>query len=181
MVPTPAELAGNFKDSISLINTTILRSQGADAALAAPRTGSLHYQFPVNAAGFPTGARYAATSQYVPIANNSVAAQLSQNEFAKFVMSQFPTPQNPGPYFSFYQPDGLWANTGNNVSYLRGVTNVDNRYSVRIDHTITDSDRIFGRYTSIPLESDRFQGCATGNCAASHHPPCLKTGPPNTA
>jgi hypothetical protein len=77
LLPTPAELAGDFSNSYALINTTILKNQGVDAALAAPRTGALYYQTPVNAAGFPVGAKYSSVSQYVPIPNDNVSAQLA--------------------------------------------------------------------------------------------------------
>jgi len=157
-MPTPAELAGNFADSYSLINTTILSTQGVAAALAAPRTGSLYYESPVNSAGFPVGPQYTVTSQYVPIPNNNVSAQLAQNKFAQYLISQWPTPQNPGPYFSFYRPDGLWLNNGNNVSYTRGVVGKDNRFAFRIDHNLSNNDRMFVRYTDIPVTSARFLG-----------------------
>jgi hypothetical protein len=157
-MPTPAELAGNFADSYSLINTTILSTQGLAAALAAPRMGSLYYESPVNSAGFPVGPQYTVQSQYVPIPNNNVSAQLAQNKFAQYLISQWPTPQNPGPYFSFFRPDGLWLNNGNNVSYTRGVSGQDNRFAFRIDHDLSNNDRMFVRYTDIPVTSARFLG-----------------------
>ncbi len=153
---TPDELAGHLNNSLALLNTTVLRSSGAEAALAAPRTGGLYYQYPVNAAGFPNGPQYANKSQYVAIPNNDVSAQLAQNSFAQFIMSQMPTPQNPGPNITFLRPDGLWMRNGNNVNFSRGVTNVDDRYSFRIDHVPTQKDRIFVRYTVIPVSATRY-------------------------
>lgn len=163
IVPTPDELAGHLNNSFALMNQTILKSQGADAALAAPRVGYLVYPYPVNANGFPNGPLYSSSSQYVPIPNNDVSRQLANNKFASFVMSHLPTPSNPGPYLSFIRPDGLWNTLGNNVNYLRGVHNVDNRYSFRIDHTVNDRDRLFARYTNEPLTSTRFFALATDN------------------
>src|SRR5260370_25861700 len=139
-MPTPAELAGNFADSHSLINTTILSTQGLAAALAAPRTGSLYYESPVNSAGFPVGPQYSNQSQYVPIPNNNVSAQLAQNKFAQYLISQWPTPQNPARYFSFYRPDGLWLNNANNVSYTRAVSGQANRFAIRIYHGLPNND-----------------------------------------
>lgn len=157
-VPTPDELAGNFANSYTLIDQTVLKNQGADAALAAPRIGHLYYQYPINAQGFPQGALYPNKAQYVQIPNDSVARQLSQNSFASFVLSQYPTPSSPGPHFHFLRPDGLWLNNGYNVDYDRGVKNVDNRYSFRIDQAFGVKDRGFVRYTYIPLTSDRYEG-----------------------
>jgi hypothetical protein len=146
-VPTPAELQGDFSNAYALINTTILSQQGAAAALAAPRTGGLYYQSPLNANGFPSGTRYSNSNQYVPVPNNNLSTQLAQNPLAKYLLAAFPTPSNPGPYFGFYRTDGLWLNNGNNVYYLRGVSNVDNRYAFRIDHNLSDRDRLFVRFT----------------------------------
>jgi hypothetical protein len=163
VVPTPDELAGRLNNSYALINQTILKSQGADAAMAAPRVGNLVYPYPVNAQGFPNGPQYSSASQYVPIPNNDVSRQLAANPFASFVMAHLPTPQNPGPYISFIRPDGLWNTLGNNINYSRGVTNVDNRYSIRFDHTLSDRDRFFVRYTNEPLTSTRFFALAPTN------------------
>jgi hypothetical protein len=163
VVPTPDELAGHLNNSYALINQTILKSQGVDAAMAAPRVGYLAYPYPVNAQGFPDGPQYSSTSQYVPIPNNDVSRQLAANKFASFVMAHLPTPQNPGPYLSFIRPDGLWNTLGNNVNYERGVSNVDNRYSMRFDHAFSDHDRFFVRYTDEPLTSTRFFALAQDN------------------
>ena len=156
-IPTPAELSGHFADAYSLINTTILSQQGLAAALAAPRTGGLYYQQALNTSGLPTGPQLA-SSKYVPIPNNDVSAQLAGNKFAQYVLSLMPTPQNPGPFIQFYRPDGLWLNNGYNAVYLRGVTNVDNRWSFRVDHVFNDKDRMYLRWASVPLSSVRFQG-----------------------
>jgi hypothetical protein len=160
-VPLPSDLQGDFGNNWAFINQTILSQQGAAAALAAPRTGGIYYQTALNSAGFPTGPQFTSASQYSAVPNNNLSAQLAQNPFAKYVLSQFPTPQNPGPYFSFYRPDGLWLNNGYNVSYLRGVNNTDNRWAFRIDHSLTDRDRLFVRFTNIPLTSGRFFGLPT--------------------
>ena len=156
VVPTPDEIAGHLNNSLALLDTNILRQSGAAAALAAPRIGGLFYQSPTNADGFPAGPPYTNKSQYVPIPNNDVSAQLAKNPFAAFIMKQMPTPQNPGPNIIFLRPDGLWMNDGNNVIYSRGVTNVDNRYSFRIDHALTQNDRIFARYTNIAVSGPRY-------------------------
>jgi hypothetical protein len=157
-IPTPDELAGRFANAYSLINTTLLSQQGLAAALAAPRTGSIYYQSNRDANGFPTGPQLSPSSQYVPIPNLDLSAQLSRNKFAQYVLSQYPTPQNPGPFVQFLRPDGLWLNTGYNVSLIRGVSNVDNRFSFRIDHVFSNSDRMFFRYSAAPLTSVRFSG-----------------------
>lgn len=157
-IPTPDELAGKFANAYSLINTTILAQQGLAAALAAPRTGGIYFQSNRDTNGFPTGAQLTPSSQYVPVPNLDLSAQLSRNKFAQYVLSQYPTPQNPGPFVQFFRPDGLWQSNGYNVSLIRGVKNVDNRYSFRIDHVFSGADRMFFRYSSAPLTSVRFSG-----------------------
>jgi hypothetical protein len=157
-IATPDELAGKYANAYSLLNTTILSQQGLAAALAAPRTGGLYYQSARNADGFPTGPQYTSSSLYQPIPNNDVSAQLAKNPFASYVLSQMPTPQKPGPFVQFLRPDGLWQNNGYNVSLIRGVSNVDNRYSTRLDHVFSVSDRMFFRFAIAPLTSVRFSG-----------------------
>jgi hypothetical protein len=157
-IPTPEELQGNFNNAIGLLNTTILSQQGLAAAEAAPRVGGLYYKYPVNAQGFPYGTQYAATSQYVPIANNNVSVQLAHNPLAQFLVAHMPTPQNPGPYIRFIRPDGMWDNLGNNAYIIGAIKNTDNRYSARLDHVVSDRDRFFVRWTDTPLTSARAFG-----------------------
>jgi hypothetical protein len=152
--PTPDELAGHLHNSLTLLNQSVLKSSGYAAALAAPRIGTINYQSIVNANGFPNGP--SSPSQIRPIANDDVSAQLSQNPFAQFVLSQFPTPSNPGPYIKFDNGQATSQNDGTNATYKRGVLNTDNRYSIRIDHQFNNSNQLFVRYTVIPVEATRF-------------------------
>lgn len=152
--PTPDELAGHLNNSLALLNQSVLKSQGYAAALAAPRIGAINYQSTVNADGFPNGP-YTAT-QIRAIPNNDVSAQLAKNPFAQYVLSLFPTPNNPGPYVKFDNAQATSQNDGTNATYQRGVLNVDNRYSFRIDHHFSNADQIFGRYTVVPVTATRY-------------------------
>src|ERR1700721_2690684 len=87
---------------------------------------------------------------------DDVGSPLAQNPFAKYVLSLFPTPTNPGPYVTFDNSTGSPQNDGTNAVYQRGVVNSDNRYSFRIDHQFGNSDQIYVRYTVIPVIADRF-------------------------
>ncbi len=162
-IPLDSELQGNFANSLSLINTTILRNQGYAAALAAPRTGALWYQYPTNGAGVPSGAHYQSTSQYVQIANANVSAQLAQNPFAKYINSLYPTTTNPGPYIRYINPGGYWNNAGQNVYLYRGVADQDNRYSIRADQAFGSRDHLFVRYSNEPINAQRFFGLPVTN------------------
>lgn len=182
---TPDELAGNLNNSLAVIDTSVLKTSGYAAAIAAPRPkgNGVYYQAPVNANGFPSGPIYNTTGSYQqvtgPLADcgsawiaanpsakvcpNDVGPQLQQNAFAKYVLSLMPTPSNPGPYVRFYRPDGSWDTDGTNAIYSRGVLNRDNRYSIRIDHQIGIADQIWGRYTDIPVEADRYFALPSSN------------------
>jgi hypothetical protein len=180
---TPDDLAGHLNNSLSLLNQTILKSSGYAAALAAPRTGGIYYQSPTNASGFPSGAVYSSNSQYQqitgPLADcgsayaaanpsatscpNDVGPQLAQNPFAKYVLSLFPTPTNPGPYVKFDSSDAAYQTDGTNGSYERGVNDIDNRYSFRIDQQFNNSNRVFFRYTVIPISGPRFFASSADN------------------
>lgn len=154
-LPLDDELHGKFANSLSFINTTTLASQGYAAALAAPRTGHLYYQYPLNSNGFPAGARYQKSSQYVQIPNDDVSAQAAQNPLSQFILSQFPTTANPGPYVHYFYPDGYWNNSGQNAQLYRVSYNYDRRWSVRADHVFSDRDRAFLRFSSAPLSQQR--------------------------
>jgi hypothetical protein len=152
-----------------------------------PTGNGVYYQSNVNAQGFPSGPVYQSSSQYRPVSGpladcgsvwtganpsatncpNDVAPQLAHNAFAKFVLSQMPTPSNPGPYIHFYRPDGTWDNDGTNAFYSRGVSNTDNRYSIRIDHQFNNSNQVFGRYTYIPVIAHRYFALPISNILQS--------------
>lgn len=179
---TPAELAGQFHDSLDILNQSVLKTSGYAAALAAPRTGGVGYDAPHggNSAAplFPYGALYTSNSQYQQITgplsdctaagiaqqdfasptvcHDDLSALLAQNPFAKFVVSQMPSPSNPGPEIKFDSPDGAAASDLTNGTYKRGVVNKDNRWNIRVDHQFGNNDSIYVRYTQIPVEADRF-------------------------
>lgn len=158
-VPTPAELSGDFSNSYTLLNTTILTQQGYAAAIAAPRVGGLDYQFPLNSNGFPAGAHYNSSSLYQPIANYNLSAQLAQNPFAKFVLSQIPNLGSNGTgtsYLNYLNPGATYANDGNNAMGARGVVNTDNRYNIRVDQNLGTADHAFLRFTDVPVTGTRF-------------------------
>ena len=164
---TAADVAGQLHNTLNLLNPTILHSQGYAAALAAPRIGGIYTNSTVNAQGFPNGpvGSSPAHQETGPSGLDDVSAELANNPFAQYVMSLFPTPANPGPYVVFDNPQGTYDLSGNNASYLRGVTDVDNRYSIRIDHQFNNSNRIFGRYTVEPITGPRFYALAISNPA----------------
>lgn len=186
---TPAELSGQFHNSLAILNQTVLKSQGWAAALAAPRVGGVGYDIPIGGNSqyplFPYGQAYTSNSQYqqingalsdctaaginqedfsgATVCHDDLAALLAANPFAKFVASQMPTPTNPGPNVTFDHPDGAAENDLTNGSYRRGVINKDNRWNVRIDHQFSNSDSMYVRYTDIPVEADRFFALSPDN------------------
>lgn len=167
-IPTARELTGDLRESYEVLTqcsacVTALRSQGADAALAALRAQyaagtapQLYYQFDRNAQGMPFGIRYTNRNQYVPIPNNDLTAALANNPIARRLLAFYPTPQNPNPYVRFIRPDGLWDQNGNNVFFARGVRNEDTRYNMRFDHALTRNDRLAFRYTFVPVIGVRY-------------------------
>jgi hypothetical protein len=180
-VPTPAELSGNFTNTYTILNTTILSTQGYAAAIAAPRVGDLEYQFPLNSNGFPNGLHDSSSASYVPICNvipaNStgygasqlpcatdptsgariinLAPQLAQNSFAKYVLSQIPNGTNTSD-LNYYNSQGTYATDATNALGARGVVNHDNRYNIRVDENLGKSDHAFLRFTDVPVTGVRF-------------------------
>jgi hypothetical protein len=152
---TPDELAGRFNNSYDLLNTTILKNQGYAAAVAAPRAGGVYYQFARNAQGFPVGPRLP-TAQWVQAPNNDISALAAQNPMTKYLLSMQPTPDKSTKFARFIYPDGHYDPDGMNGFGIRGVTTNDNRYSFRIDENLTDKDRIFVRYSNVPVSGTRY-------------------------
>jgi len=176
----------NFEPTSETVNG------GACLPPSATYQSSLYYQSPVTpnpgfcnnattTTGFPCGPVYnGTTNPYVPITGpiadcasgynpgsngcaNDVGPQLAQNPFAQFVLSQMPGGGSPDPYVQFDSPDGALATDGTNADYERGVINIDNRYSTRIDHQFDNSNRLFVRYTVVPLSANRYLALPVNN------------------
>lgn len=162
---TDADVLGQLHNTKNLLNPTILASQGYAAAIAAPRIGGIYTNSTVNAQGFPNGPVGSAPPQQEtgPSGLDDVSAELKANPFAEFVMSLLPTPTNPGPYVIYDNSQGTYDDSGNNATYLRGVTDIDNRYSIRIDHQFNGRNSIFARYTVEPISGPRFLAVASSN------------------
>ena len=77
-----------------------------------------------------------------------------------------PTPSNPGPYVQFDNSTGTAATDLTNGSYKRSVTNIDNRWNVRVDHQFNNNNNIYVRYTQIPVSAARFFVVAASNPTA---------------
>ena len=164
---TDADVAGQLHNTLNLLNKSILDSQGYAAAVAAPRIGGIYTNSTVNAQGFPNGKIGSAPphQETGPSGLDDVSAELADNPFAQYAMSLMPTPSHPGPYVEFDNPAGTYDESGNNADYLRGVTDEDNRYSIRIDHQFNNSNQIFFRYTVEPITGPRFYALAISNPA----------------
>ena len=173
---TPDDLAGHLYNSYALLNQTILKSQGYATALAAPRTGTVNYQTPFSlTTGIPNGAYSAASVTPICYGIQSnctpeeagglddVSSILAHNPFAQLVTSFLPTPSDPGPYIKFDNASATYDLSGNNASYLRGVNDVDNRYSARIDQQFGGNDQAWARYTNVPITGTRFFALSPSN------------------
>ncbi len=171
-VLTPPELAGNFTGDINLL------SPGT-----ANQIYGIYYQSQTNSNGFPcgpvgpvcsvipgdpypVGTTFSGAANYVPIPNDDLTAQSAMNPFVQFLSSQLPTPSNP-QHTKFISPLASYQNTASSyiltpgVSYednafgIRTVANQDNRFAFRIDHTLSNSDRMYVRYSNTPIAAQR--------------------------
>jgi len=173
---TPDDLAGHLYNSWALLNQTDEKKYGYAYAVAEARTGSINYQTAFSpTTGIPNGPYNAAL--VTPVCANlqtnctaeeaggldDVSAILAHNPFAQLVTSYLPTPSNPGPYIRFDNPAATYDQSGNNASYLRGVYDVDNRYSIRVDHQFGNSDQMWARYTNVPITGTRVFALSMGN------------------
>lgn len=164
---TPDDLAGRLHNTLTLLNPTTLKNNGYAAAVAAARVGGIYLnsvatstQYP----GFPTGILGSAHTQITgPSGLDDVSNQLALNPFAQYVLGLLPTPSNPGPYIAFDNAQGTYQNDGTNGTYKRGVADVDNRWSVRIDHQFNNSNQIYVRYANVPITGPRFFALASSS------------------
>jgi hypothetical protein len=185
---TPDDLAGELHNSLDILNQTVLKASGYAAALAVPRTGGVGFDAPVGGNPqyplFPYGQLNTSSSldqqsngplsdcagtQGQPdftsptVCHDDLSALLKANPFAQYVASLMPTPSNPGPYVQFDNSTGTAATDLTNGSYKRGVTNIDNRWNVRVDHQFNNNNNIYVRYTQIPVSAARFFVVAASN------------------
>jgi len=86
---------------------------------------------------------------------NDVAPQLAQNPFAKFVLSQMPTPSNPG-HISTSIVRTAPGQRRHQRFYSRGVSNTDNATPSVSTISSTNSNQVFVRYTYIPVIAQRY-------------------------
>lgn len=165
---TPADLLGQLHNSITLLNPTILKASGYAAAVAAPRVGGIYANSTVNAQGFPNGAIGSAPGnpeETGPSGLDDVSAELAANPFAQYIISLLPTPSNPGPFIKFDNAQGTYDMSSNNANYMRGVVDRDNRYSFRIDQQFNNNNKMFVRYSVVPISGPRYFALAISNPA----------------
>ena len=156
-LPTADELAGNFHNEWEFLDPT-LRVQDIKAAIASPiRTNGAYYHYNLNSAGFPIG-YLLPTTQWTPIPNDNLAAQLAANPLAqKILKTIYPfTPGKDTGNIHWLRPDGLNDVDGNNAIYIRGVRSEDNRYSFKIDQILGNQDRLAFRYSVTPVQGVRY-------------------------
>jgi hypothetical protein len=178
---TPDELNGKFFNqngtiSLEMLNSTDLKTNGyakaAQDAITSFNAGSpvnqLTYQYPLSASSgnlFPYGNKLPTASswktavfntQESPVPNDDLSAQAAANPVVQFLKKYYPTPANPGHFVIFDNSTGSYGNDGNNAYAARGVSNHDDRYSVRVDHTFGNSDHLFGRYSVVPVSGVRY-------------------------
>jgi hypothetical protein len=176
-------------NSIEIMNQTVLKAQGWTAALAAARTGGVGFDAPVGGSSqyplFPYGTLYTSASQYqqatgslsdctsagvkqedlsgATVCHDDLTPLMKANPFAQYVASQMPSPSNPGPYIQFDAADGAASADMYNANYRRGVSNKDDRWSLRVDHQFNNSASMYVRYTNIPLNAARFLAVSQSN------------------
>lgn len=168
-LPTADELRGNFNNVYDFLDPT-LRSKSIDQAIASPiRTNNLVYHYALNAVGFPIGNELAAADRPI-ISGNDLSRQLASNPLAqKILKTIYPfTPGKDTPYIHWLRPDGQVDIDGNNAIWQRGVKNSDNRYSVKLDQLIGNSDRLGMRYSFVPVQGIRYDWAGPGDPSSQY-------------
>ncbi len=109
---------------------------------------------------------------------------LAENPLAQFIFNTIlPSPNRSSAYYHYFtgeRTDGTnFANDGTNAYAARGVTNVDNRYSIRLEHAITPSDQTESTLHDGACEGVRYNALGLSSPAdevatdANYFPQCV--------
>jgi hypothetical protein len=172
LFPTANMRAGNFSNTVLInglpVDRTQLNALVASGVPAPVTTDSTIYQqfvlsgnqlircpfpgasttvYPTPVPGCPGIIGTGATATFTPFAGNILPSSFF-DPVAVDLLKYVPLPTSD----LFVAPNGSIANWAGN----RSAVSDDNRFQFRLDHQITANNKIFGRYSHIPIQSNRY-------------------------
>ena len=171
-VPTPQEIQGDFSNSYTYDSAGVQRlypllynhfTQDSSGVLHYMANSNYNPSLPVSAQN-PLYAYTFNNNLFNPGGTGNALGRILVGPNGKSLVN--PVSQKiaqalfPAPMFPMITSG---ANAGSNYAYFTKTDNNDNRYTGRIDHYLSDTQRFFARYTYQPLYADRFGTSLTGN------------------
>jgi hypothetical protein len=148
LLPTPAMRSGDFSDAVMVSNGLTTRELAKQFNIPITGSGVIYDQFAMTGNQF-TRMKLATGQSYVPFPNNIIPASFLDPISAK-VEAYVPLPAGA----PFMDASNLLAN----YASIRYVRDDEKRYTVRLDHNITDSNRFNVRLTRVPIDGVRLFG-----------------------
>lgn len=148
LMPTDGMRSGDFSGLVNtpsgwLPQSVVNQFAGSAPTAVGPASDSVIYNnYTVNAAGqftvapLPTG-----QTTYTPFPGNKIP----QSMLDSVAQKTLPAIATAGPYY--LNSNGLISN----IVAPRLLSQDDSRYTLRVDHIVTDNNRLYGRYTITPL------------------------------
>ena len=144
LLPTPAMLKGDFSNVVAVNGGYAPRDVAERFGLQNQiRDATIYNQWDVNGKLF-TRQTLTAGQTYTPFPNNVIPATML-DPVALGLEKYLPT---AGDYFL---SDGNLAN----YSSKNFIRNFEKRVTIKIDHQVTSTNKLTGRYTQVPIRGDR--------------------------
>lgn len=148
LLPTDATLKGDLSNVVAVNGGYAPRDVAERFGLQNQvRDATIYNQFDVLPNGIFQRRTLGAGETYPPFPNNQIPSSMLDS-LSQGLLKYLPT---AGPYF---------LSDGNLVNYasVSFIKNLEKRATVRLDHHITQKNRLSGRYTQVPVRGDRGRG-----------------------
>ncbi len=147
LLPTPAMMRGDFSNVVGVNGGYVPRDVAEQFGLQAQiRDATIYNQWIVNGNQF-TRIILGEGQMYEPFPGNRIPENML-DPVSLSLLKYLPT---PGDYF---------LADGNVRNYLGSnfIKNLEKRVTVRIDHQVSNNNRLTGRYSQVPIRGDRGRG-----------------------
>ncbi len=148
LMPTPAMLKGDFSNVVAVNGGYAPRDVAERLGLQNQiRDATVYNQYNVLPNGIFQRVTLSAGQTYQPFPNNIIPAGMLDSTSVG-LLQYLPTARD------YFVSDGALANYASQ-NFIR---NFEKRFTIRIDHQISQANRLSGRYTQVPVRGDRGRG-----------------------
>jgi hypothetical protein len=158
LIPTAAMQGGDFSGLTNTASGFLPTAVATQFKQASTGDATLYQNYSLSGNQFTLLPAPAAGQTYAPFPNNTIPKSMLDATALKAL----PYITAPGDYY-------LNSNgTISNIVTPRVLRQDEKRYTIRIDHTFSDSNRLFGRYTVTPVLKTQFTPISTTTNAAEY-------------